>query len=175
MKTLYLCRHAKSSWADAGMDDFDRPLNERGLLNAPFMAAIFKQRGEPVQLIVSSPAVRALSTARYFANALGMAGGAFVEERSIYLAERHTLSTIVGQLPNNTDRVMVFGHNPGLTELTNHLSDASIDNLPTCGIVRIDFGVEDWKHIIKGSGTLVWFDHPKRHAGHDRSSDGLTV
>lgn len=165
MKTLYLCRHAKSSWADPGMDDFDRPLNERGLRNAPFMAKTFAQRGEPVEWVVSSPANRAITTARFFAEALGLPKETFTQERLIYLAERHTLAHIVSQLPDNKERAMLFGHNPGFTDLLNHLSDAGIDNLPTCGLVRIDFAVGSWQHIGKGSGTLVWFDHPKRHPG----------
>ncbi|MBL7951507.1 MAG: histidine phosphatase family protein [Flavobacteriales bacterium] len=167
MKTLYLCRHAKSSWADTGMDDFDRPLNERGLRNAPFMAKVFADRGEPVELILSSPANRALTTARFFSEALGINEEGFIQERLMYLAERHTLTHLAERLPNNKHRVMLFGHNPGFTELTNHLSDAGIDNLPTCGLVRIDFAVGDWRHIVKGSGTLVWFDYPKRHAGQE--------
>ena len=167
MKTLYLCRHAKSSWADAGMDDFDRPLNERGLRNAPYMAKLFKERGEPIDLIVSSPANRAFTTARFFADALGTNKERFIQERLIYLAERHTLAHIVSQLPNDQHRVMLFGHNPGFTELVNHLSDAGIGNLPTCGLVRIDLTVDDWRHVGKNSGNLVWFDYPKRHAGQD--------
>lgn len=167
MKTLYLCRHAKSSWADPGVDDFDRPLNERGLRNAPFMAKTFAQRGEPVELIVTSPANRALTTARFFAEALGTAKNDFTQERLLYLAERPALAHIASQLPNDKHRVMLFGHNPGFTELTNHLSDAGIDNLPTCGLVRIDFALDHWQHISKGSGTLVWFDYPKRHPGQD--------
>lgn len=167
MKTLYLCRHAKSSWADAGMDDFDRPLNERGQRNAPFMAKMFKERGEPVDLIVSSPANRAITTARSFATTLGLSGDRFREERAIYLAERGTLAHLVNGLPGHADRVMLFGHNPGFTDVVNHLSDAGIANLPTCGIVRIDFAMNEWQHIIKGSGTLVWFDYPKRHPGQD--------
>ena len=90
MKTLYLCRHAKSSWADPGMDDFDRPLNERGQRNAPFMAGLFKERGEPVDLIVSSPANRALTTAKAFASALHLPADRFKQDRNIYLAERQT-------------------------------------------------------------------------------------
>lgn len=167
MKTLYLCRHAKSSWADPGMDDFDRPLNERGLRNAAFMAKTFKQRGEPVELMVSSPAKRARTTARSFAEALGTNKERSVEEPSIYLADRTTLAQIVQRLPNEVSRAMLFGHNPGFTDLVNYLSDAGVDNLPTCGIVRIDFAVNDWQHIGKGSGTLVWFDYPKRHPGQD--------
>lgn len=167
MKTLYLCRHAKSIWADPGMEDFDRPLNERGQRNAPYMAKVFRDRGEPVDLIVSSPANRALTTARCFADALGIKGDHFMQERQIYLAERNTLSQLVSRLPDTADRVMLFGHNPGLTLLLSHLSDADVDTLPTCGLVRIDFAVSDWQHTGKGTGTLVWFDYPKRHPGQD--------
>jgi len=165
MKTLYLCRHAKSSWADPGMDDFDRPLNERGQRNAPFMANVFKERGEPVDLIVTSPANRARATARHFVSVLGLAPDRFREDRAIYLAERHALAHLIGKLPNSADRVVLFGHNPGFTDLLNHLSDAGVDNMPTCSMVRIDLPVNDWQHIVKGIGTLVWFDYPKRHAG----------
>lgn len=167
MKTLYLCRHAKSSWADPGMDDFDRPLNERGLRNAPYMAQVFKDRGEPLDMIVSSPANRALTTARSFADALALPLERFLLEPRIYHAHRHALSHLVNHLPPAADRIMLFGHNPGFTELLNHLSDAGVDNLPTCGLVRIDFALSDWQQLVKDSGTLVWFDYPKRHPGQD--------
>lgn len=167
MKTLYLCRHAKSSWTDPGVDDHDRPLNERGLRNAVHMAAVFKQRGEPIDLLVSSTANRALTTARFFAEALSIPKDAIAQDRSIYLAERSTLIQFVNGFSSNADRVMLFGHNPGFTILLDHLSDAGVDNLPTCGLVRIDFALDNWAHIGKKSGTLVWFDYPKRYPGQD--------
>ncbi len=167
MKTLYLCRHAKSSWADLGMDDHERPLNERGMRNAPHMAHVFKQRGEPLDLLMSSTAKRALSTARFFADALSKPKNEIVQDRSIYLAERSTLVQAVNRLSSSVDRVMLFGHNPGFTTLLDYLSDAGVDNLPTCGLVRIDFAVDNWTHIGKNSGTLVWFDYPKRYPGQD--------
>ena len=167
MKTLYLCRHAKSSWADAGMDDFDRPLNERGLRNAPHMAQVFKLRGEPIDLIVSSPAKRALTTARAFADTLAIPKDLFHQDRAIYLADRTTLMRLVNTLPAAAHRVLMFGHNPGFTELLDHLSDAGVDNLPTCGLVRIDFALDDWTLVSKHTGTLVWFDYPKRHPGQE--------
>jgi len=164
MKTLYLCRHAKSSWADPGMDDFDRPLNERGLRNAPHMAHTFKERGEPVDLIVSSPANRALTTARCFAEALAVPPDRFLQDRSIYHAERSGLMRIVQELPDTAQRAMLFGHNPGFTELVDHLCDTGVGNLPTCGIVRIDFPVNEWNMVTRELGTLVWFDYPKNHS-----------
>ena len=167
MKTLYLCRHAKSSWADASMGDFDRPLNERGLRNAPHMAQVFKQRGEPIDLLICSPAKRALTTARSFADALVIHKDHFLQDRAIYLADRTTLMRLVHAMPASAERVMLFGHNPGFTELLDHLSDAGVDNLPTCGLVRIDFAMEDWGLVAKHTGTLVWFDYPKRHPGQE--------
>lgn len=165
MRTLYLCRHAKSSWADPGMDDFDRPLNERGMRNAPFMADRFKERGEPVDLVVSSPANRALTTARFFTEALGIPPERFMLQPAIYLAERQALVRLVCGLPDSARRVLLFGHNPGFTDLACHLGDTTIDNLPTCGMVRIDLPVNEWHMVTKGIGSLIWFDHPKRHPG----------
>ncbi|TXI76728.1 MAG: phosphohistidine phosphatase [Flavobacteriales bacterium] len=165
MKTLYLCRHAKSSWADPGMSDFDRPLNERGVRNAGFMAGLFKARGEPVDLIVTSPANRAFTTAGHFATALGLSTDRIHPDRSIYLADRYQLAQVVSSLPPTAHRAMLFGHNPGFTELVEHFCDTGVGELPTCGLVRIDFAVGEWTHTGKGTGTLVWFDHPKRHPG----------
>ncbi len=167
MKVLYLCRHAKSSWADGGMDDFDRPLNERGLRNAPHMAEAFKGRGEPLDLIVSSPAMRAKITAGFFKAAMSIRDQAYREDRSIYHADRSTLQRIVNDLPNGADRVMLFGHMPGFGQLVDHLTDSGISALPTCGLVRIDLTVDDWSLVTKASGTLVWFDYPKRYPGQD--------
>ncbi|MEO8588503.1 MAG: histidine phosphatase family protein [Flavobacteriales bacterium] len=167
MKTLYLCRHAKSSWADPGMDDFERPLNDRGLRNAPHMARTFKERGEPVDLIVSSPAKRALTTAQFFASELGLPPDRFRQDKSIYNAERSALMHLVQNLPDSAHRVMLFGHNPGFTELVDHLCDVGVGNMPTCGMVRVDLPVETWNEISRELGNLVWFDHPKRHPGQE--------
>lgn len=167
MKTLYLCRHAKSSWADLGMEDFDRPLNDRGLRNAPHMAQTFKERGEPVDLIMSSPANRALTTAHFFAKNLKLPAERFVQNKSIYHAERSALLRIVQELPDSAQRVMLFGHNPGFSELVQHLCDGGVGDLPTCGLVRIDLPVNEWQLASRDLGTLVWFDYPKRHPGQE--------
>ena len=167
MKTLYLCRHAKSSWADPGMDDFDRPLNDRGIRNAPQMAGIFKKRGEPVDIIVSSPANRAQTTARFFVQELAIPADRLRFERVIYDAERSTLMRVVQRLPDSAQRAMLFGHIPGFTELVDHLCDTGVGDLPTCGMVRIDLPVNEWKMVSREIGTLVWFDYPKRHPNQD--------
>lgn len=158
MKTLYLVRHAKSSWADPGMEDFDRPLNDRGLRDAPAMAERFKERHEPVDLLVSSPAARALATARCYAQALGLP---VTEDQRIYEAHHRALQGVVESLPDEAQRAMLFGHNPGFSLLTEHLCAAGLGDLPTCAIVRIDLTVASWKEVAGGLGTLVWWDSPK--------------
>lgn len=162
MKTLYLVRHAKSSWADPGMEDLDRPLNDRGRQDAPDMAARFAQRNEPVDLLVTSPAKRAAATAQAFAQRLGLP---VQEEKRIYEAHQRALQGVVESLPDTARRVMLFGHNPGFSLLTEHLSEAGIGDLPTCAIVRIDLTVDSWKEVTGGSGTLVWWDSPKGDQG----------
>ncbi|MBS1581068.1 MAG: histidine phosphatase family protein [Bacteroidetes bacterium] len=158
MKTLYLVRHAKSSWADPGMEDFDRPLNDRGLRDAPAMAERFKARHEPVDLLVSSPAARALATARCYAQALDLP---VTEDKRIYEAHHRALQGVVESLPDTAQRVMLFGHNPGFSLLTEHLCEAGLGDLPTCAIVRIDLTVASWEEVAGGLGTLVWWDFPK--------------
>ncbi|MBX2978811.1 MAG: histidine phosphatase family protein [Flavobacteriales bacterium] len=180
MLTLYICRHAKSSWADPGQADHDRPLNERGMRNAPFMAKLFKQRGEPVELMLSSSAARALATARCYAQELGATERSATHqhgesttpeilpmriEPALYLASVNALMHLICKQPTQVKKLMLFGHNPGFTDLVEYLATAEIGNLPTAGIVRIDFPVDDWKMVSRDLGTLVWMDVPKRHPG----------
>lgn len=159
MRTLYLVRHAKSSWADPGMADHDRPLNERGLRDAPAMAQRFKERHEPVDLLVSSTAARALATADAFAQALDLPSA--TQEAGIYEAHHRAIQGIIEALPEDAHRVMLFGHNPGFSLLTEHLAEAGLGELPTCAIVRIDVTANTWKEVAGGTGTLVWWDSPK--------------
>lgn len=163
MRTLYLTRHAKSCWDDPGTDDLNRPLNGRGQRDAPIMARLFKERGEPLDRLVSSPAVRAITTARAFAHALGLEEKDVIQDPGIYLAPAEMLLRIVNLLNNDDRRVMLFGHNPGFTELAEYISDADLDELATCATVRIDLPVDSWKEVSMGLGTMVWHDHPKRH------------
>lgn len=163
MRTLYLTRHAKSSWNDSLMDDFHRPLNDRGERDAPFMARVFKERGEPVDRLVSSTALRAITTAKMFAKALGVKDGDIKPDKGIYLAPTEMLLRTVNLLSNDWQRVMLFGHNPGFTDLAEYISDAGIGEMTTCATVRIDFAIDNWEEVSMGLGTLVWHDFPKRH------------
>lgn len=162
MLTLYITRHAKSSWDDPGQHDHDRPLNERGRRDAPVMADRFQRRGEPVDLLVSSTAARAMATARMFADALGIDHRAIRTEPDLYLADPGTLMRCIIALPNDQRRVMLFGHNPGLTDLVYELANTDLGELPTCATVRIDLNAERWDDVGSGSGSMAWYDTPKQ-------------
>lgn len=160
-KQLLLIRHAKSDWGSASLTDFNRPLNRRGNANAPEMAErMVKQRIVP-QLVVSSPAVRALTTARYFAKSWHILSEDIVEEKAIYEANIKTLLGVVNNFDNQFEQIALFGHNPGLTDLANYLSNGHIYNMPTCSVVIIEFPFENWKEISSDTGKVVLFDYPK--------------
>ena len=163
MRTLYLVRHVKSSWADPRQSDFDRPLNGRGERDVPFMAKLFAAKGEAVQLIVTSPAVRALTTAHLFADALDISNGDFHQEQALYLADVPTLLRVVNALPDDHQQAMLFGHNPGLTEFVHYLTGGGPDNLPTTGMARIDLPFDSWALASRGTGEPLWLDFPNRH------------
>lgn len=157
-KTLHLVRHAKSSWADVGMADFDRPLNDRGIENAPMMAERFSSLYQPT-LLVSSDAVRAQSTAMFFHVALPHAS--FRLEHHIYDASLSELLQVVAALPEQHHEVAMFGHNPGLSGLGAYFTEEFYD-MPTCAIWSISFFIDEWKAVGKGAGTTLIFDYPKR-------------
>lgn len=161
MKTLYLIRHAKSSWKDLSQGDFNRPLNNRGKLNAPFMGKQWKARGEEVDRFISSPAKRAITTARIITKELG--SKAIHEDEKIYHASLSELLNIINELDDHLNSVAVFGHNPGFTALAEYLSGEDIRNMPTTGMVRIDFEFDHWRMVSKETGRLIWFDYPKRY------------
>lgn len=160
IKTLYLTRHAKSDPAGPGQQDFDRPLSQQGMLDAARLAERFAERKEPVDAIVSSTARRAITTARFFSAALG--NMPVHETRDIYHADLYALEAILRALPDAHDRVMIFGHNPGFSELVEHLAAPHLYHLSPCTTVRIDLHVGQWCEVASGTGTMAWWDSPKR-------------
>ena len=163
MKTLYLVRHAKSSWANANTGDFDRPLNERGLKSATLMAALLKEKKVLPEMIVTSPANRAITTADIFCDTLEFPKVLIQRRIEIYEGGTGNLLNIVQQLPDSGKTVMLFGHNPTITEFSNLLSGHHIDSMVTCSVARIDMAVESWKDAAKNTGKLVWYEFPKKH------------
>jgi len=165
MKKLYLIRHAKSSWADANMDDFDRLLNDRGIKDAPHMAKILRERKIFPDRMISSPAIRALSTCKAFAEVLKYDASKIVTIPKLYHASAEAWLNILSALKehkgDDEDVVLVFGHNPGITEFVNELLKVYIDNIPTCGIVSATLKINTWKEISLGCGKMDSFDYPK--------------
>ncbi len=162
MKTLYIIRHAKSSWDLTDLDDFSRPLSERGEKDAPRMGKRLKEKSVIADAIITSPAVRALSTAEKIAKTLDFPPGVIHQNKKMYHASADTLLYIILGIADKNDCVFMVGHNPGLTEFSNALQeDERIDNLPTAGVMAIAFDAESWSSIKWGSGKLLFFDFPK--------------
>ncbi len=164
MKTLYLIRHAKSDWSDPALSDFDRPLNKRGVKNAPFMGKILSKQGVHPDRILTSPALRAKMTAESIAQKVGYDISDIVYERSLYLADPETIESVLHSLSPSTQNVFLIGHNPGLTEFAEYLTGQSFGNIPTCGIVAAALVTDSWKEVQKNSAKLLFFDYPKKHS-----------
>lgn len=163
MKKLFLIRHAKSSWKDNGLSDFDRPLNKRGKRDAPFMGKILKEEGIKPDLIVTSPAKRACTTARMIARKLDYPKERINSDETIYEASPGELIKLINNIPIEYKVVMLVGHNPGLTQLSNLLTGKYLENIPTTGIVEINFDANFWKEISINTGKLKSFEYPKKY------------
>lgn len=161
MKTLYLARHAKSSWKFEELSDHDRPLNGRGRKAIPKMAEALKNLDFNPDLIVSSPAVRALTTATLFAKELEYSQENIKLIDDIYGANREELLTIIRNLPDNANRVMLVGHNNTLTDLGNFLSPKSVANIPTAGVMALTFDAASWNEIKPNICSFLFFEFPK--------------
>ncbi|PHS30902.1 MAG: phosphohistidine phosphatase [Sulfurovum sp.] len=155
-KTLYIARHAKSDWGDNTLSDFERPLNPRGERDAPFMAKLLKEKGAKPELILSSPAKRAKTTAKHYHETLG--GELRFDER-IYEASHISLQYLVEEMFQEVDSLMIVGHNPGLTALNDLLSNKSIYNLATAAVVAIE--LED--SVAPHKGKQKFFEYPKKY------------
>jgi len=160
MKKLYIIRHAKSSWKDMKLDDFDRPLNKRGKLNAPLMGTRLKNRKISPDLIISSPAKRAKNTAKIIAKKVKFTDD-IVFNRDIYEASTTTLHKMLTRIDDSNDVVFLFGHNPGINMLAEKYVDF-YENIPTCGVVEIEFDCDRWIYIEESNATLASFDYPKK-------------
>ena len=162
MKLLTLARHAKSSWKQADLSDFERPLNRRGERSAPQMGrklAAFRPR---LDLLVSSPAKRALATAQIFIAEAVPPAPPLVLEPDLYEANVADFLRVIRRLDPAAGHVAIIAHNPTLTDVANRLCEAGIANVPTCGLVRIRLDVEHWADVTGRCGALEAFDRPER-------------
>lgn len=161
MKILTLVRHAKSSWGDAALSDRQRPLNSRGERDAPVMGKRIAAHGIRPSLIVASPAVRAWTTARIIAAEISYPLEFLQREDSVYLASLDDLLDVVVAQDDAFNSLMVVGHNPGLTEFANFLVPGITNNLPTAGVVSVQFDREDWDLHQQPTAELLAYDYPK--------------
>lgn len=162
MKQLLLCRHAKSSWKDSSLPDIDRPLNKRGKRDAPVMGKRLASRGLQPDQMVSSPAKRALVTARQLAKQVGYPKKNIAVIDMLYGASPEELLAFVRRLDNSCNTVYLVGHNPETTILANYLGNVNIYNVPTCGIVALEFKMGSWGEVGQGKGSLIFFDYPRK-------------
>ncbi len=162
MKRLTLLRHAKSSWDDPGLTDFDRPLNRRGERDAPAMGRRLRESGARPSLILSSTAVRALATARQVADALGYPREFLQTDAGLYLASAERLREIASLQDDTFRDIMIVAHNPGLTDFANAISDHPVDNLATAAVMVVDLPISRWEALTDNPrGHCVLYDYPK--------------
>lgn len=159
MKRLYIIRHAKSSWKDDSLDDFERPLSKRGKANAPMMGRRLKERGAHPDIIISSPALRAKTTAELIAKELGYSKE-IMFKAEMYESSSEQLHSILREIDDVNETVFLLGHNPELNMLAQMYVEFE-ENIVTCGIVAIEFKSEKWVDISKENATFLYFDYPK--------------
>ena len=164
-KELFLVRHAKSSWDDATISDHDRPLNERGFRNAPEMGRRLSDRGVLLDALISSTALRARTTAEIMAGSINFPKDRIFLDRALYHASATELQEYIGGLDDAHFSVMLFGHNPGMTSLVSHLFGLALDNLPTCGVVHLQFSAESWAEASRSMPCEATIDFPKNTTG----------
>jgi len=170
-KTLYLVRHAKSSWSDSSLTDKERPLNKRGKRTAPDMGRRLAQEDHQPDLVISSPARRAFSTAKIIARALSYEISEIIIDESLYFSGEGSMVKMLGGLDDRYQSAMIVGHNPAMTSLLNSLCDAGIYNMPTCAIAIVTFDTAFWSELSDVNGRLIGYDFPKNTRGFTAGSE----
>ena len=161
MKTLLLIRHAKSSWNDSSLPDFERPLNERGKHEAPTMAKKTLDRKIEIDLFISSPAKRAKKTAEFFMAEYDVKEKNLLLIPALYEASIKNFYDAVEDLPDKNDVVALFAHNPGITEFINSLECYPVYEMPTCGVFAAKIKIKKWADFKEAEKEFLFFDYPK--------------
>lgn len=163
MKTLYLIRHAKSSWDDFTLSDFDRPLNERGKNDAPKMGKRLRKKDIKIDAFISSPAKRAKKTAEYFIKEFDKDKDKIILVSALYDAGLNDFFETIKNIDDKYNSAAIFSHNPGITAFANQLiNNANIDNMPTSSVFAVKANVEKWKDFAKAKKEFLFFDYPKK-------------
>ena len=161
MKSLFIIRHAKSNQSFLG-NDFERPLNERGLRDAPEMAKRLVNKVSTIDAFISSPALRAKTTAEFFVKEYAVLTDEIIFITSLYHSPAENFYAVLKQLPNELNSVALFAHNPGITYFANELiKNVQIDNMPTCGIFAVTIDCKNWTNFATAKKQFLFFDYPK--------------
>lgn len=163
MRTLYLVRHAKSSWKYPELEDRHRPLKNRGENDAHIMGKILKGKSIKPGLVISSPAKRAIETAYLFAEELGYSKDKIEQNDNLYFSGMPQILEVIQLTKDQYDDLFVFGHNPDTLDLVNTYAPTSFDNVPTSGVACIQFDVDSWQDITLKNGIFRWLDFPSLH------------
>lgn len=161
MKNIFIVRHAKSTKDIQELIDFERPLNERGVKNANQISEDLLKKKEIPEVIITSPAIRAISTALIFANKFDFPWEKFLVKDGIYEADAETILNVIRHIPDEYQSAMIFGHNPGFTILCNKLGNKPIDNMPTSAVMKIELNISSWKEAGNEKGNVALFETPK--------------
>lgn len=168
MKTLYLLRHAQSSWDNPQVRDFDRPLNAQGLQDTPEMVVklrnLLQRQDETLSAIISSPALRTRTTAEIFARAFDVQPAQIIFDPQIYLASSGRLLQLVRRIDDEAAVALLVAHNPALTDFASAMSSSPIDDIPTCGMVTLQLDAEHWSQADFGKARLLGVDFPHQDA-----------
>ncbi|HEX6915428.1 MAG TPA: histidine phosphatase family protein [Chitinophagaceae bacterium] len=163
MKKLLLVRHAKSSWDHISQPDFERTLNDRGHRDAPRMAKRLLKEEIEIDAFLSSPAVRALTTAEYFAEAWDVKKKHVVQEPALYHPTAEVFFDVISRIDDRHNCVAIFSHNPGITEFANTLCSHRVDDMPTCAVFAVKADIKSWKDFREAEKKFWFFDYPKHH------------
>lgn len=159
-KTLFLARHAKASEKQSGQNDIDRELNSKGLQNSTRMGINFSNKNIQFDIIISSPAVRAHATASLIAEQLKYDTSKIHLNPEIYEASTRTLLQVLNQLKDEWNTVLLVGHNPAISYLSEYLTKSEIGDMTTCGVVIIEFEVDQWDMVSEGTGKMISYEYP---------------
>ena len=161
MKKLIIIRHCKSSWSDLTLNDFDRPLNNRGVQDGNLMSKELSKIIDNVDLLISSSSKRTRLTADFFIKLIKINKISFIDD--LYHSSSENIISKLKKISNTYESIMVIGHNPGLTDLVNKLTSINLYNLPTCGVAIVNLNIKNWDLINNFSKyDLEWMKFPKQ-------------
>ena len=161
MKKLLIIRHAKSSWANSNETDFERPLNDRGRMNAPEMAERLVKRNVLPDAIISSAAKRTIETSLLMMKPLGLQQQQLVKKQELYLATPDTILETIVSMDDAWQTAAIVAHNPGVTDFVNTLCEVKVDDMPTCAVYAVDIKTDSWINFNKATKEFLFFDYPK--------------